>query len=97
MGCKSIGEVTEEELERLDILEETLSYPPRFRIQFISNAVVESSLEVTVRFNQIDPPVTSTITLEGSLTSLNLSPYSSAATVKATDLESFSRGILHII
>ena len=77
MGCENVAEVTEDELERLKLLEDKLSYPPRFRIQFISDAVVEKSEKVIVQFNQVDPPVRNTILLEGSI-ELPLSPTSPA-------------------
>ena len=65
MGCENAAEVTEDELERLKMLEDLLSYPPRFRIQFISDVVVEKSQKLIVQFNQVHPPVKSTILLEG--------------------------------
>ncbi|XP_019862576.1 PREDICTED: uncharacterized protein LOC109591248 [Amphimedon queenslandica] len=77
MGCENAAEVTEDELERLKMLEDILSYPPRFKIQFKSDTVVERSQIVTVRFNQVHPPVKSTILLEGSI---ELPPSPSAST-----------------
>lgn len=77
MGCENAAEVTDDELERLKMLEDILSYPPRFRIQFISDTVVEKSEKVTVQFNQVHPLVQNTIVLEGSV-ELPLSPSLSA-------------------
>ena len=73
MGCENSAEVTEDELERLEVLEDILSYPPRFRIQFISDAVVEKSAKMMVQFNQVHPPWKNMILLEGSI-ELPLSP-----------------------
>uniref|UniRef100_A0A1X7UGG2 Death domain-containing protein n=1 Tax=Amphimedon queenslandica TaxID=400682 RepID=A0A1X7UGG2_AMPQE len=83
MGCENAAEVTEDELKRLKLLEKKLSYPPRFRIQFISDAVVEKSQKVIVHFNQVHPPVKSTILLEGSI-QLLLSPASSTSSTGST-------------
>ncbi|XP_019852218.1 PREDICTED: uncharacterized protein LOC109582069 [Amphimedon queenslandica] len=80
MGCENDAEVTEDELERLKILEDLLSYPPRFKIEFISDAVVEKSQKVIVRFNQVHPPVKSTVLLEGSI-DLPPSPSLSATSI----------------
>ena len=86
MGCENVAEVTEDELERLKMLEDLLSYPPRFRIQFISDAVVEKSQKVIVQFNQVHPPVKSTILLEGSI---ELPP---SPSLSATSIDLISHG-----
>ncbi|XP_019859787.1 PREDICTED: uncharacterized protein LOC109588035 [Amphimedon queenslandica] len=83
MGCANVAEVTEDELERLEMLEDLLSYPPRFRIQFIADAVVERSEKVTVRFNQVHPLVKNTILLNASL-ELPLSPSPSATSTRSS-------------
>ena len=83
MGCENTAEVAEDELERLEMLEDLLSYPPRFRIQFTSDAVVERSEKVIVRFNQVHPPVKNTILLDGSV-ELLLSPSSSATSTRSS-------------
>ncbi|XP_019853891.1 PREDICTED: uncharacterized protein LOC109583131 [Amphimedon queenslandica] len=94
MGCENAAEVTEDELERLEMLEDLLSYPPRFRIQFTSDAVVERSEKVIVRFNQVYPPVKNTILLEGSL-ELPLSPASSASSTRSgIDLMTYASDLL---
>ena len=92
MGCENAAEVTEEELKRLKLLEKVFSYPPRFRIQFTSDAVVENSQKVIVQLNQVHPPVKSTILLEGSI-ELPLSPNSSASngTGSIIDLMTYGR------
>ena len=81
MGCENLGEVTEEELERLDLLEEALAYPPRFRLVFTRNDSFGqySNQEVTVTFNQVDPPFVSKIYLEGHGVAQPLSPTSSSS------------------
>ena len=91
MGCENAAEVTKDELERLEMLEDLLSYPPRFRIQFTSDAVVEKNEKVIVRFNQVHPPVKNTILLEGSI-ELPLSPASSATSTRSSiDLMTYGR------
>ena len=91
MGCDNPGRVTEEELERLGLLEDTLSYPPRFRIQFTRDDFFGhySSQEVIVKFNHVHPPLTSTILLEGHNISFPLSPLSSTSST-ISDIESHS-------
>ena len=89
MGCDNAAEVTEDELDELKMLEDLLSYPPRFRIQFKSDAVVEKSQKVIVRFSQVHPPVTNTILLEGSI-ELPLSPTSSTSST-GIDLMTYGR------
>ena len=96
MGCENASEVTEDELERLEMLEDLLSYPPRFRIQFTSDAVVEKSEKVIVRFNQVDPPVKNTILLEGSI-GLPLSPDLSESTGSTIDLMTYGRHKFYFI
>ncbi|XP_019854556.1 PREDICTED: uncharacterized protein LOC100633393 isoform X4 [Amphimedon queenslandica] len=94
MGCENVAEVTEEELKRLKLLEKKLSYPPRFRMQFTSDAVVEKSQKVIVRFNQVHPPVKNTILLEGSI-ELPLSPTSSASSTRSgIDLMTYENDLL---
>ncbi|XP_019854550.1 PREDICTED: uncharacterized protein LOC109583576 isoform X1 [Amphimedon queenslandica] len=87
MGCEKVGEVTEDELERLDLLEEALAYPPRFRLIFTRDGSFgqHSNQEVTVTFNQVDPPLVSKIYLEGHGAAQPLSPASSS-----TNSQSFS-------
>ena len=65
MGCES-GEVTSDNIEMLELLEDKCSYPPRFRLQFKleENIVDARSQNVTVRFNGVHPPTTDTIVLE---------------------------------
>ncbi|XP_019854350.1 PREDICTED: uncharacterized protein LOC109583440 isoform X2 [Amphimedon queenslandica] len=82
MGCKNAAEVTEDEFERLKLLEDICSYPPRFKIQFKPNAAVKRSQKVIVQFNQVHPPVNSTILLEGSK---ELSPSLSSSTSTSTE------------
>ena len=89
MGWENAAEVTEDELDELQMLEDLLSYPPRFRIQFTSDSVVEKNQKVIVRFNQVHPPVKSTILLEGSI-GLSLSPTSSTSST-GIDLMTYGR------
>ena len=67
MGCKNPGEVTKDELKRLDVLEDAFAYPPRFRLTFLQDKSFEhnNSQEVIIKFNQVDPPITSEILLQG--------------------------------
>ena len=66
MNCEG-GEVTPDNEEILHLLEEDLSYPPRFRLQFESVPdVCVSSQNVKVKFNGIDPPTTFSIILQRS-------------------------------
>ena len=69
MGCEG-GEVTSDNIETLEALEEGLSYPPRFRLEFKANKNIDDmgSQHVTVTFNGAIPPVTATITLAGMCT-----------------------------
>lgn len=91
MGCENAAEVTEDELERLEMLEDLLSYPPRFRTQFTSESVVEKSQRVTVLFNQVHPLIKNTIILEGSI-DLPLSP--SSSTGGSNNISSISVGLI---
>ena len=63
------GEVTQEHIDCLDLLEETSSYPPRFELQFTrtdSNSVeCRRNQQVNVRLKNVDPPTTIGILLEG--------------------------------
>ena len=88
MGCENVAEVSDDELKRLKLLENFLSYPPRFRIQFISEAVVERNEKLIVQFNEVHPPVKNIILLDDSL-ELPLSPFTSAA---STGINSISHG-----
>ncbi|XP_019854570.1 PREDICTED: uncharacterized protein LOC109583595 isoform X2 [Amphimedon queenslandica] len=106
MGCENVGEVTEDELERLDLLEDTLSYPPRFRIQFSREDVFASNQEVVITFNQVHPSVSSKILLESNGIVQTLSPPSSCSSASSNtcSIDSFSiendpdlGDILHII
>ena len=65
MGCES-GELTSDNIEMLELLEDLFSYPPRFRLQFkLEEDVIDArSQNVTVRFNGVHPPTTNTIVLE---------------------------------
>ena len=67
MGYKG-GEVTSDNIETLEALEEQLSYPPRFRMMFKANKNISDmrSQYVTVTFNGVIPPVTATIILKKS-------------------------------
>ena len=69
MGCED-GEVTSDNIETLEVLEEGLSYPPRFRLEFKANKNISDmgSQYVTVIFNGVIPSVTATIILEGMCT-----------------------------
>ena len=68
MGCEG-GIVTQEHIDRLDLLEEISSYPPRLELQFTrtdSNSVeCHRNQQVNVRFKNVDPPITIGILLEG--------------------------------
>lgn len=98
MGCENVGEVTEDELERLDLLEDTLSYPPRFRIQFSREDVFASNQEVVITFNQVQPSVSSKILLESNGILQPLSPPSSCSSASSNtcSIDSFSIGKLLI-
>ena len=65
MGCEE-GEVTSDNIKMLELLEEFLSYPPRFQLQFSvkENVFDARSQNVKVRFNGVHPPTTVTIILE---------------------------------
>ena len=65
MGCEE-GEVTSDNIKLLELLEEFLSYPPRFRLQFSveDNVIDARNQNVTVRFNGVHPPTIDTIVLE---------------------------------
>lgn len=94
MGCENIGEVTEDELQRLELLEETVSYPPRFKIRFSCDETsvhYQNSHEVTITFNQVSPPLKNTFLLEGNDISLPISPLSSASSTN-TGINSFNIG-----
>ena len=97
MGCENPGEVTEDELERLGVLENAFSYPPRFRLKFLQDKSFEhnNSQEVTVKFNQVHPPITSKILLEGHCITQPLSPPSSHDSV-SSDIDSFSKGKVNV-
>lgn len=96
MGCKNPGEVTEDELERLDVLEDAFSYPPRFKIKFSQDKSFEhnNSQEVTVKFNQVDPPITSEILLQDHSQPLSPPPSSNASV--SSDIDSFSKGKVNL-
>ena len=61
------GEVTPDNEEILHLLEEDLSYPPRFQLQFqsVPDAYVITQ-NVKVKFNGIAPPTTFSIILQKS-------------------------------
>ena len=65
MGCEG-GEVTNDNIKMLELLEDFLSYPPRFQLQFsVEENVSDARCQnVTVRFNGVHPPTTVTIVLE---------------------------------
>ena len=58
------GGVTNEHVESLKLLEELLSYPPRFRLKFKENVMDAGNQNITVTFNGVDPPTIDTIVLE---------------------------------
>ena len=59
--------MTNDNIETLETLEEGLSYPLRFRLEFKANKNISDmgSQYVTVIFNGVIPSVTATITLAG--------------------------------
>ena len=65
MDCEG-GEVTIDNIEVLKLLEEELSYPPRFRLKFKANKSINSAISqsVTVKFNGVTPPAKAIVTLE---------------------------------
>ena len=67
MGCKG-GEVSNENMEVLKLLEEKLSYPPRFQLHFTvdRSADCSSKQNVTVNFDGLNPSISATIVLEKS-------------------------------
>ena len=67
MGCEG-GEVTSDNIERLQVLQKTLSYPPRFRLKFKASKCgnISKSQNITVKFNGITSPAKATVTLEKS-------------------------------
>ena len=67
MGCES-GEVTSDNIERLQVLQKTLSYPPRFRLEFKASKSANKlrSQNITVKFNGVTPSAKATVTLEKS-------------------------------
>ena len=67
MGCEG-GVVTNDNLEALALLEDELSYPPRFRLQFKAKKGMDESQsqKVTVKFNGVNPSTTATVILEKS-------------------------------
>ena len=69
MGCEG-GEVTSDNIETLEAMEEGLSYPPRFRLGVKANKNISNmgSQYVTVSFNGVIPSVTATFILEGMCT-----------------------------
>ena len=100
MGCENPGGVNEDELERLDVLEDAFAYPPRFKITFLQDKTFEHnntcSQEVTVKFNQVYPPITSKILLEGHCITQPLSPPSSSNALVCFDIDSFSKGKINV-
>ena len=65
MGCEG-REVTSDNIKMLELLEDFLSYPPRFQLQFSveDNVIDARSQNVTVRFNGVHPPFTDAVILE---------------------------------
>ena len=65
MGCEG-GEVTSANIKMLELLEDFLSYPPRFQLQFSveDNVIDARSQNVTIRFNGVHPPTTVAVILE---------------------------------
>ena len=64
MGCEG-GEVTSDHKERLKLLEQLLSYPPRFHLKFkLENIMDVGTQNITVTFNDVHPPTKNTIVLE---------------------------------
>ena len=64
MGCEG-GEVTSDHEESLKLLEELLSYPPRFRLKFKEENLMDTgSQNMTVTFNGVHPPTIDMIVLE---------------------------------
>ena len=64
IGCES-GEVTSDNLKLLELLEDRLSYPPRFRLQFHKITTDDTRCQtVTIKFNGLHPSIASTITLD---------------------------------
>lgn len=59
------GQLTSDHIEMLELLEDVLSYPPRFRLKFKrENLMTVKSQNVTVTFNGVHPPTSVTIVLE---------------------------------
>ena len=67
MGCKG-GKVSKENIEVLELLEETLSYPPHFQLHFTVDRSADclSKQNVTVNFDGLNPSISATIVLEKS-------------------------------
>ena len=67
MGCDG-GVLTNDNIDMLELLEEVLSYPPRFRLEFkpSKSANNSRSQKVTVTFNGITPLAKATVTLDKS-------------------------------
>ena len=67
MGCKG-GEVSNENIEVLKLLEETFSYPPRFQLHFTVDRSADylSKQNVTVNFYGLNSSISATIVLEQS-------------------------------
>ena len=67
MGCDG-GVLTRDNIEMLELLEEVLSYPPRFRLEFKATKSANNlrSQNVTVKFNGVTPPAKAIVTLEKS-------------------------------
>ena len=59
------GEVMSNHIERLKLLEQLFSYPPRFRLKFkVENIMDVGTQNITVTFNDVHPPTIDTIVLE---------------------------------
>ena len=66
MNCEG-GVVTSDNEETLYLLEEDLSYPPRFRLKFESIPdVYVSTQNVKAKFNNVNPPTTFSFSLQKS-------------------------------
>ena len=77
IGCEA-GNVTKKDIEALQIMEEVLSYPPRFRFKFtcINKALAQDTTKIKATFNGTAQPLHISVMLKRpcSLESLNVSP-----------------------
>ena len=65
MGCEAAN-VTKENIEMLEMMEEILSYPPRFRFKFscLNKSLALDSIKVRVTFSGTNKALQISITLE---------------------------------